>query len=106
MPALVAQVIQDNKVTLVGNSLGGYTSLLTAVKYPEVVNAVVLLNAGVRIVLQQCLHSLSCSCSRTCITAASAAAAAQCVACVGCTEARDAHRGRHIACELLICLVA
>ena len=43
---LPVKVVEGEKVTLVGNSLGGYTSLLTAVNFPEVVKAVVLLNAG------------------------------------------------------------
>ena len=42
------QVVGGGRVTLVGNSLGGYTSLLTAAKYPDIVNGVVLVNAGKR----------------------------------------------------------
>ena len=38
----------DEKVVLVGNSLGGYNSLSTAAKYPELVESVVLLNAAGR----------------------------------------------------------
>ena len=39
---------KGDKVTLVGNSLGGYNSLATAAAYPELVDRVVLLNAAGR----------------------------------------------------------
>ena len=42
-----AQVIGEPAV-VAGNSLGGYASLATAVRYPEVVKGVVLLNAAGR----------------------------------------------------------
>ena len=42
----------DEKVVLVGNSLGGYNSLSTAARYPELVESVVLLNAAGRFDLE------------------------------------------------------
>lgn len=41
------QVIGEPAI-LAGNSLGGYTSLATAVRYPDTVKGVVLLNAAGR----------------------------------------------------------
>ena len=43
----LCQVVGEPAV-LVGNSLGGYTSLLTAVRYSKEVKAVVLINAAGR----------------------------------------------------------
>lgn len=43
----MAQVIGEPAV-VAGNSLGGYASLATAVKYPDTVKGVVLLNAAGR----------------------------------------------------------
>lgn len=46
-PPTHAQVIGEPAV-VAGNSLGGYASLATAVRYPETVKGVVLLNAAGR----------------------------------------------------------
>ena len=52
----IREVIQtsypDEKVVLVGNSLGGYNSLATAAEYPDLVESVVLLNAAGRFDLE------------------------------------------------------
>ena len=42
------QVVGGGPVVLVGNSLGGYASLATAVEHPDIVRAVALLNAAGR----------------------------------------------------------
>ena len=44
MPCM--QVMGGEPVVLVGNSLGGYNALATAVLHPEVARAVVLVNSA------------------------------------------------------------
>lgn len=47
--AFIKEVVNDGPVVLAGNSLGGYNSLATAARYPELVKGVVLLNGAGRI---------------------------------------------------------
>ncbi|DBB12732.1 TPA: hypothetical protein ACH3X3_005508 [Trebouxia sp. C0006] len=47
--AFIREVVDDGPVVLAGNSLGGYNSLATAARYPELVKGVVLLNGAGRI---------------------------------------------------------
>lgn len=47
--AFIREVVEDGPVVLAGNSLGGFNSLATAARYPELVKGVVLLNGAGRI---------------------------------------------------------
>ncbi|KAA6422970.1 MAG: alpha beta fold family [Trebouxia sp. A1-2] len=47
--AFIKEVVNDGPVVLAGNSLGGYNSLATAARYPDLVKGVVLLNGAGRI---------------------------------------------------------
>eukprot|EP00884_Botryococcus_braunii_P018020 jgi/Botrbrau1/4901/Bobra.118_1s0015.1 len=48
LASFIQEVVGGEPVVLVGNSLGGYNSLATAVKYPQLVKGVVLLNGAGR----------------------------------------------------------